>query len=79
MNIHLKYFGQIAEHIGRRQEQISVSIDLTTEQLITLLSSKYKGFDSQLFILAVNQSMVVKKIVLKEGDEVAVLPPFSGG
>jgi len=76
--VTIKYFGAIEEATGIPQEEISVSEMESLDQLRQYITSKYAGMDNLSFQLALNQSIVTSG-KLKDGDEVAFLPPFAGG
>jgi len=76
MSVNVLFFGLIAEQQGRRECELLVSGKLT---LADLLASQ--GIDSgSPFLLAVNQQQVSDlSVLISDGDEVAIMPPFSGG
>jgi molybdopterin converting factor small subunit len=43
------------------------------------LLAKYPKLKNQKFSIAVNQKITSENIVLKDGDVIALIPPFSGG
>ncbi len=51
----------------------------TVQQLHAYLTGNYPAVAQQKFRYAVNQELVDENHLLKDGDEVALLPPFSGG
>ena len=51
----------------------------TVADLRTLLIQKYPDLDSKSFQLARNLKIAADTEVLKEADELALLPPFAGG
>ncbi|MFD2726332.1 MoaD/ThiS family protein [Hyunsoonleella rubra] len=77
MQITIKYFGQIAEVTQKEAEQLEVSKGKISE-LLNILNSKYDGLKHKDFQIAQNQELVTKETVLT-GQEIALLPPFSGG
>ena len=50
-----------------------------TEELLTELQKTYPVLKTHKFSLAVNKQMVQEKTSLKGNEEIALLPPFSGG
>lgn len=77
--IQVKYFGMIAEATSKEGEEVSVSGKPFSE-ILSEISSKYNLGDLS-FQVAVNKKLVSNPadLQLKEGDEIAFLPPFSGG
>lgn len=79
MTITIKYFGVIAEETGTSEEVLELdSQEYDVESLKGRCFSKYSLSDTQSIQVAVNQNMGASGI-LEDGDEVAFLPPFSGG
>ncbi|CAL65433.1 MoaD/ThiS family protein [Christiangramia forsetii] len=78
MKLTLRYFGMIAEATGRTEEVLNVSDQITLYDLKDQQIKKYKIQDPEAVQLAINQDLNLKS-ELKEGDEVAFLPPFAGG
>lgn len=77
MKIELKYFGVLAEIAKRHTEVVDVSDSITSEALNSEISEKY-GFKDLDYRLAVNHKLNSEEN-LKNGDEIAFLPPFAGG
>ncbi|QHT66715.1 molybdopterin converting factor subunit 1 [Rhodocytophaga rosea] len=79
MKINVLLFGSLTEIIG--QSSISLSADKITDvhQLHAYLLKQYPALSAKTFKYAVNQDLVDTDHTLQEGDEVALLPPFSGG
>lgn len=79
MKITIKYFGVIAEETGKTEEALELdSEDFDVEALKNHCFSKYSLTDTQSIQVAVNQNLGASG-ALHDGDEVAFLPPFSGG
>ncbi len=79
MQIKLKYFGEVAEVAGTTEEVVRVEYGINTNTLCQFLGAKYHSLSTVDYRLAINQTMLNKTIELQEEDEVAFLPPFSGG
>lgn len=77
MLITIKYFGLIAEVTKKDEEKIQTS-NVTVSDLLEKLYDKYDGLKSKNFQVAQNQELVDLKAKLT-GEEIALLPPFSGG
>ena len=77
MNICIKYFGFIAEVTHCEEEIIDFSGQLISELLATL-NSKYPDLKNKGFQVAQNQELVTESTEIT-GQELALLPPFSGG
>lgn len=80
MKCTIKAFGITKDIIGKREIEIEVNEASTVADLKQLLESQYpelKGLRS-LFI-AVNNSYAKNETVLAQSDEIALIPPVSGG
>ncbi len=79
MIVSVKYFGEIAESIGKTQEEIDLSaIGNTVADLRNYCIRQYQLEDDDSLQLAINQELGLDR-PLQEGDEIAFLPPFAGG
>lgn len=55
-------------------------LDLPDTQSVSAhLSAAFPGFEKQVFAIAVNQQLVSENTALSAGDELALMPPYSGG
>ncbi|MEZ0318607.1 MAG: MoaD family protein [Pyrobaculum sp.] len=81
MRVLLKYFSALRDVTGKVSEEVEVSDGTTLSTLLAWFFNKYpnaKVFKEELLVL-VNGKAVDDSYILKEGDEVAVMPPVSGG
>ncbi|QCK15457.1 MoaD/ThiS family protein [Mangrovivirga cuniculi] len=78
MKINVKYFGMIAEAVGKSEELLEVNEAISVAEFKDQQIRKYQIADPESVQLAVNQNLELES-ELKEGDEVAFLPPFAGG
>lgn len=77
MKINILAFGQIEEIIGSNPITLTEISD--TEVLKNKLSEKFPEIDHIPYSISINKTIIQTKQTLKDGDEVALLPPFSGG
>ena len=77
MIITVKYFGLIAEVTNQTEETIDFSGN-TIADIIKFLNSKYPDLKNKDFQMAQNQELVSETSQIT-GQEIALLPPFSGG
>lgn len=75
--IKIKAFGILAEKLPASEFSFPASSD--TEELLNGLRKEYPVLQDHKFSMAVNKKMVQEKTFLKGDEEVALLPPFSGG
>ena len=74
----MKYFGEVVDRTNKGEEIITIEKNQLSE-LTDILNKLYLLEDLNLQF-AVNEEIVSDfSIVLKENDEVALLPPFAGG
>jgi len=78
MILKLKYFGMIAEAVGKEEESYNFSAT-SVDDLKIALKNNYSKLSNMNYKVAVNQSIAESNMLLKENDEVALLPPFAGG
>uniref|UniRef100_A0A1L8EGU2 Molybdopterin synthase sulfur carrier subunit n=2 Tax=Haematobia irritans TaxID=7368 RepID=A0A1L8EGU2_HAEIR len=85
INIRILFFAKSRELSG--VDEVSYTLDsgsITSLELLNRISSLYnlEAIKSHI-VLAVNQSYCgidpVEQLTLKEGDEIAIIPPLSGG
>jgi len=88
MQVRLLYFGVLRELAGGPEETVELAEGATVGELIEILrgrtsnTSMGSAVDEGLWrslAVAVNREYASQVVVLREGDEVALLPPVSGG
>lgn len=77
MTLNIKYFGLLAEVTACNDEKIEFS-NSSVSELLNLLFEKYPGLIEMDFQVAQNNVIVSKESVVSN-NEIALLPPFSGG
>ncbi|PJB11768.1 MAG: molybdopterin synthase sulfur carrier subunit [Flavobacteriales bacterium CG_4_9_14_3_um_filter_40_17] len=77
MEISILFFGQLAEIIGK--PSLSLSNVSNTDDLKAHLQQQFPALEEMTFSIAVNKNIIQQNTHLNAGDEVALLPPFSGG
>jgi len=76
-----RLFALYREVVGKSELEIEVEEGITVARLIELLEQEFpqlKVFSDNL-IVAVNAEYVGRDCLLQPGDEVALVPPVSGG
>jgi len=73
----LLFFGPLADIAGKTKYDLSQVQN--TDELKKKLFEKHPELVSHTFLVAVNKKVQQKNVALKIDDEVALLPPFSGG
>ncbi len=81
IRLNVKFFSSARDAAGEKEIEVEVDKNMTVEKLLDYLMDKYSGLDNlkKQLIIAVNKDTVSKNKMLEDGDEVAVLPPVSGG
>ena len=77
MLITIKYFGQLTEITNLDEESIEFS-GTNINELLNTLYRKYNTLKTKDFQVAQNQELVDENTKIT-GQEIALLPPFSGG
>ena len=78
MNVTIKYFGLVAEAAEKSEEILELHGAITASELKAQCLNGLAIADKDSVQIAVNQNLN-DKITIKDGDEVALLPPFAGG
>jgi len=81
MRVRVLYFGVFKDAFGRAGEEMELSDGASVADLIAACRGRYAGADGvwNSMAVAVNQEYARAADGLKDGDEVALLPPVSGG
>lgn len=83
--ITLLYFARLREVLGVSTEQIDLPAEVrNVASLTAMLRTRGGEWESELaagraFRVAVNQDMADGASVIKDGDEIAIFPPVTGG
>lgn len=85
MKLHMLYFARLRERFGLGSESVEAPDDIRDlAGLVAWLSQRGPAWDEELaperpYRMAVNQEMTTPDTPLKDGDEVAIFPPVTGG
>jgi molybdopterin converting factor small subunit len=77
MTLHILSFGPATDHCPNTVLQLAEGA--TTQELRAHLEDTFPGLKQLPFVLSVNRVIRHDVFLLQDGDEVALLPPFSGG
>lgn len=81
----LLYFARLRDALGISSERIDLPAEVNdVAALVALLRHRGGAWEAELarggaFRVAVNQDMADAATALKDGDEVAIFPPVTGG
>jgi molybdopterin converting factor subunit 1 len=81
MIIKVKFFASYREAVGTEEIDIDLDSDADVSQLLESVKAKHPAIGKLIepLIVSVNKEYAEFDKVLHEGDEVALLPPVSGG
>lgn len=78
MKVNVRYYGMVAEALGKSQEAVEFPaggpVDLRAHFL-----ARYPHLSALTWKVALGQELVEGPVLLVEGAEVVLLPPFAGG
>ncbi len=81
--ITLKYFASLRSIAGKDEESLDLGNETTVQKLSEILAKTTPQIGEMIqgkkILVAVNQDVATLDTVIHDGDEVAFLPPFSGG
>jgi molybdopterin converting factor subunit 1 len=81
MRVQVLFFGQLKDLTGRSSESLPLGDHATLHDVLAHYSEKYPSILrlSSSLALSINQEYAAQDAALRDGDEVALLPPVSGG
>jgi molybdopterin converting factor subunit 1 len=81
MRVKVLLFGQLKDIVGRQEESLELDSGARLSSVMAHYSSHYPKFQglTKSIACSINQEYAQSSAALKEGDEVGLLPPVSGG
>ena len=84
MKLSVLYLARLREAFGRGSEHLELNEASTVAALVESLQARGGAWAKELAAgravrIAVNQEMAADDVVLRDGDEVALFPPVTGG
>jgi molybdopterin converting factor subunit 1 len=81
MRVHVLFFGMLKELAGKSSDSVELRADATLRDLLAHYEAEFPRLREALpsLAFAVNQEYAGPETELKDNDEVALLPPVSGG
>jgi molybdopterin synthase catalytic subunit/molybdopterin converting factor small subunit len=81
MRVLVKLFGAVREAVGEKELSVGLPEGARVAELLALLARDHEGVDrfGDRLATSVNLEVVPRETVLRDGDEVALLPPVAGG
>ncbi len=81
--IKVRFFAMLKGLAGTETKEYAVAAPISIESLKELIKKDFPSLsqiiDSRSLLISVNQEFASKETLVKDGDEVGFLPPFSGG
>ena len=79
----VRFFAMLKSMVGKETIQLPCKGDMTVSELKDAILKEFPQMSEYLtgkrVLISVNQEFAAPETILKDGDEVAFLPPFSGG
>lgn len=80
IQIIVLYFAQVREATKVKKETLEISKNSSVTDLLSLIRTRYPELRNVIdFNTSVNYKLVNSDVILRDKDEVALLPPVSGG
>ena len=79
MIVRVLFFAYLRERCGVREVAMEVPSNASVADLWGALSARYPALEGQRLRFAVNQEYVDNRRTLHDKDELALIPPVSGG
>lgn len=81
MKIQVRYFAVLRERLGSEGETIELADGATVGDALAALAARHEAFGAlrTRCQTAVNQAMAPSGVTLRDGDELALIPPMAGG
>jgi molybdopterin synthase sulfur carrier subunit len=79
--ITVKFFATAADVVQQRQLKMEVKCPQSVSGFLDILCSEHPGLEKlrSAMRVAVNHEYVQEEALIHDGDEVAIIPPVSGG
>ncbi len=81
--ITIRFFAMLKSLAKTEVKEYNVSGPVRLDELKSMLKKDFPALsgvlDSRSILISINQEFAVRDAVVKDGDEVGMLPPFSGG
>ena len=81
MKIVVRYFALFRDTTGTDQDSLVIDDGSTVSELLETIRKKYPDMEKTKrdVLVSVNRNFATHELKLKDGDEVAIFPPVSGG
>lgn len=80
MKVKILAFGIAKDIVGARKGEMDFTEEASISQVKAALTDRFPDFEAlRKFSIAVNEEYQEDDYIIKEGDELAIIPPVSGG
>ncbi|HEY7571253.1 MAG TPA: MoaD/ThiS family protein [Nitrososphaeraceae archaeon] len=81
IKVKVLYFANVKEVAGIREEEFIISNPASSDLLLRRIQEVHPGIKDLLktITISVNCRVILDDVLLKDADEVALLPPVAGG
>lgn len=81
MRVKVLYFANFRDHVGGKEEEIELTDGATVSDLFSKIEETHPSLSEGLptAVVAVNREFAFADESIKDGDEIAIFPPVSGG
>ena len=81
VRVKVLFFGMLKDIVGRAEDHIEVADDARLQSVFTRYARQFPRLTDleSSIVLACNQEFCERSTAIREGDEIAFLPPVSGG
>ena len=80
LKITIRCFSYVRQVLGKKNITLEVSDETDTNDIKEIICEMAGGaLDGIPFKIAVNRNYIAESIILKDGDELALIPPVQGG
>ncbi len=79
--VNVLYFAQVRDRCGRDQEQFTLPMSVTANDVLTAIVAQYPTHEKLIHScrVAINHAFINAAVSLDENSEIALIPPVSGG
>lgn len=79
MRIQVRFFASLREAVGSSNGELELESGATVREALAALRAAHPKVSDARFAVAVNRGYAAESTPLAEGDEIALIPPVSGG